>query len=76
MFDVSSFIAIILPAQSAVLAVGTVSKKPVVIDEQVNVADMMTATLSVDHRISDGAEGARFLVEVKRLLENPLSLVM
>jgi len=76
MFDVSSFIAIILPPQSAVLAVGTVSKKPVVIDEQVNVADMMTATLSVDHRISDGAEGARFLVEVKRLLENPLSLVM
>ena len=76
MFDVSSFIAIILPPQSAVLAVGTVSKKPAVIDEQVNVADMMTATLSVDHRISDGAEGARFLVEVKRLLENPLSLVM
>lgn len=76
MFDVSSFIAIILPPQSAVLAVGTVSKKPVVIAEQVNVADMMTATLSVDHRISDGAEGARFLVEVKRLLENPLSLVM
>ena len=76
MFDVSSFIAIILPPQSAVLAVGTVSKKPIVIDEQVNGADMMTATLSVDHRISDGAEGARFLVEVKRLLENPLSLVM
>ena len=76
MFDVSSFIAIILPPQSAVLAVGTVSKKPVIIDEQVNVASMMTATLSVDHRISDGAEGARFLVEVKRLLENPFSLVM
>ena len=76
MFDVSSFIAIILPPQSAVLAVGTVSKKPVVIDEQLTVADTMTATLSVDHRISDGAEGALFLVEVKRLLENSLSLVM
>ena len=76
MFDVSSFVAIIQPPQTAVLAVGTVSKKAVVRDDQISIAQMMTATLSADHRVVDGAEGARFIVEVKRLLENPLSLLM
>ena len=76
MFDVTSFVAIIQPPQSAVLAVGTVSKRPVVIDDQVTVAQTMIATLSADHRIVDGAEGAQFLIEVKGLLENPLSLLM
>ena len=76
MFDVSSFAAIIQPPQSAVLAVGKVLKRPAVEDGGLTVADMMTATLSVDHRVADGAEGARFLVEVKRLLESPLSLLV
>jgi pyruvate dehydrogenase E2 component (dihydrolipoamide acetyltransferase) len=76
MFDVTSFAAIIHPPQSAVLAVGTVAQRPVVRDGQVTVAQTMTATLSVDHRVADGAEGARFLVEVRRLLEHPFSLVM
>jgi pyruvate dehydrogenase E2 component (dihydrolipoamide acetyltransferase) len=76
MFDVSSFVAIIQPPQAAILAVGTVAKRPVVRDDQVVVAQMMTATLSGDHRIVDGAEGARFLVEVKRLLESPMSLLL
>ena len=76
MFDVSSFMAIILPPQSVMLAIGTVTKTPVVRNDQVAVADIMTATLSVDHRVSDGAEGARFLVEVKRFLENPASLLL
>ena len=76
MFDVSSFAAIIHPPQAAVLAVGTVAKRPVVRDDQVTVAETMTATLSADHRVSDGAEGARFLMEIKRLLEHPLSLVL
>ena len=76
MFDVSSFIAIIHPPQSAVLAVGTVESRPVVRDGQVAVANMMTATLSADHRVSDGAEGARFILEVKRLLEDPVSLLV
>ena len=75
--DVDSFSAIIVPPQSAVLAVGSVKKQPVVRDnDQVVVRQIMKATLSVDHRASDGAEGARFLVEVKRFLENPVSLVM
>ena len=76
MFEVSSFMAIILPPQSAMLAVGAVAKTPVVRNDQVTIADVMTATLSVDHRVSDGAEGARFLVEVKRLLQNPASLLL
>ena len=76
MFDVSSFVAIIQPPQSAVLAVGTVAERPVVRNGQVVVASTMNATLSVDHRVSDGAEGARFVVEVKRLLESPALLVL
>ena len=76
MFAVTSFVAIIHPPQTAVLAVGTVAKRPVVRDDQVAVAQTMTATLSADHRMVDGAEGARFIVEVKRLLENPVSLLL
>ena len=76
MFGVSSFVAIIHPPQTAVLAVGTVAKKPVVRDDEIAVAQMMTATLSADHRVVDGAEGAEFIVDVKRLLESPLSLIL
>lgn len=76
MFDVSSFVAIIHPPASAVLAVGTVAKRPVVRGDDLAVADMMTATLSADHRVVDGAEGARFLIDIKQRLESPLSLVV
>ena len=75
MFDVSSFTAIIHPPQSAVLAVGTITDKPVIRNKQITIAQIMTATLSADHRIVDGAEGARFIVEIKNLLETPLNLV-
>ena len=76
MFDVSSFVAIIHPPQSAVLAVGTVSEKPIVVDGEIVVGQVMTATISADHRIVDGAEGAQFLIEVKRLLQSPTSLMV
>ena len=76
MFDVSSFVAIIHPPQSAVLAVGTVSEKPIVVDGEITVGQVMTATISADHRIVDGAEGAQFLIEVKRLLQSPTSLMV
>ena len=76
MFDITSFVAIILPPQSAMLAVGSVAERAVVRDGKVTVASMMNTTLSADHRVSDGAEGARFILEIKRLLENPLSLVV
>ena len=76
MFDVSSFVAIIHPPASAVLAVGTVAKRAVVRDDELAVAEVMTATLSADHRVVDGAEGARFLIDIKQRLENPISLVV
>ena len=76
MFDVDNFVAIIFPPNAAVLAVGTVKEQPVVRGGQVTIAQIMNATVSVDHRVSDGAEGARFLAEVKRNLERPVSLLL
>ena len=77
MMGVTSFVAIIQPPQSAVLAVGAVQKRPVVTDDdQITVRQMMTATLSADHRIVDGAEGAMFINEIKSLLENPLNIIL
>ena len=76
MFDVDSFVAIIFPPHAAVLAVGKVKEQAVVRDSQLAVAQMMKSTVSVDHRVADGAEAAQFLVEVKNLLENPVSLLL
>ncbi len=76
MFDVTSFIAIIQPPQSAVLAVGTVASRPIADGGEIKVASMMTATISADHRVTDGAESAQFLVAVKKMLEDPMSLLV
>ena len=76
MFDVDSFAAIIFPPHAAVLAVGTVRQQPVVKDGQITVGQVMKATLSTDHRVADGAEAAQFLVEIKKLLETPISLLL
>ena len=76
MFDVDSFAAIIFPPHAAVLAVGTVKEQPVVRDGELVIGQVMKATLSTDHRVADGSEAARFLVEVKNLLERPLSLLL
>ena len=76
MFDVSTFVAIIQPPQTAILAVGTVAKRPVVRDDEIVIRQTMNATISADHRVVDGAEGAQFLIEVKQALENPLGLIL
>jgi len=76
MFDIDSFAAIIFPPHAAVLAVGKVKEQAVARDGELAVAQMMKATVSVDHRVADGAEAAQFLVEVKNLLENPVSLLL
>lgn len=76
MFDVSTFVAIIQPPQTAILAVGTVAKRPVVMDDEIVIRQTMNATISADHRVVDGAEGAQFLIEVKNALESPLSLIL
>lgn len=73
MFGIDEFSAIINPPASAILAVGAVKKVPVVADDGSIVArSRMRVTLSCDHRVFDGATGARFLQELKRVLENPL----
>ena len=75
MLDVEHFQAIIYPPQSAILAVSSIKDKPVVKDGQIVVAKMMNVTISVDHRILDGALAAQFLDELKKTLENPNRLV-
>ena len=76
MYDVTEFSAIINPPEGAILAVGTVRRVPVVTDDGLGVGRRMTLTLSCDHRVMDGAMGARFLQDVKRLLEEPLRLLV
>ncbi len=76
MYDVDEFAAIINPPQSGILAVGAVKPKPVVLDGEIKVAERMRVTLSVDHRVYYGATAAQFLKELKRLLENPLEMVL
>ncbi|MBI4321988.1 MAG: 2-oxo acid dehydrogenase subunit E2 [Chloroflexi bacterium] len=76
MFDVDEFAAIINPPESAILAVGTVKSVPVARDGQIAIAKLMKVTLSCDHRVFYGAQAAQFLQELKRMLENPLSLVL
>ena len=76
MYDVTEFSAIINPPEGAILAVGTVRRIPVVDTAgSIGVGRRMMLTLSCDHRVMDGAMGARFLQELKRLLEEPLRLV-
>lgn len=76
MYDVESFTAVINPPESAILAIGTITPMPVVIDGQVVVRSRVKVTLSSDHRAIDGALAARFLQEVKRQLEEPFGLML
>ena len=76
MYDVKDFVAIITPPNAGAIAVGSVQSAPVVREGQVVVAEMMSATLSADHRATDGAEGARFMNEVRRILERPSLLLL
>jgi pyruvate dehydrogenase E2 component (dihydrolipoamide acetyltransferase) len=75
MFDVDEFIAIINPPEAAILAVGAVTRRPVAAAGEVRIAPLMKATLSVDHRVADGAQAGRFMQEFKKLLENPVTLL-
>jgi pyruvate dehydrogenase E2 component (dihydrolipoamide acetyltransferase) len=76
MYGVSNFAAIINPPQAGILAVAAGQQRPVVKDGALAVATVMTTTLSVDHRIVDGALGAEWLAEFKRVMEDPLSLML
>jgi len=76
MFGVENFQAVINPPQAAILAVGAVKKEPVYQDGQFKPVDTMLVTVAADHRVTDGAEVARFLVELKRLFETPMLLLV
>lgn len=76
MFGITEFVSIITPPQAASLAIGEIRQTPVVRDGQIVVGSIMNVTLSVDHRVADGAAGAQFLQEVTRLLQAPLSLLV
>ena len=76
MYDVEEFVAIINPPQAAILAIGSITETPVVRDGQVVPGHQMKIALSCDHRVSDGAEVAKFLIAVKKYLQNPMLLAV
>lgn len=76
MFGIDEFTAVINPPEGAILAIGAMSPKPVVRDGEVVVRQIMRVTMSCDHRVIDGATGAKFLQTFKKVLENPLYLVV
>ena len=76
MFGIREFAAIINPPQGSILAIGAGEQRPVIKDNQVKVATVMTVTMSLDHRAIDGSVGAEFLQVFKKLIENPMSLIL
>lgn len=75
MMDIDEFTAIINPPDACIMAIGKLKKVPAVINEEIKIASVLTVTLSCDHRVVDGATGARFLQTFKSFLENPLSML-
>jgi pyruvate dehydrogenase E2 component (dihydrolipoamide acetyltransferase) len=75
MYGVEQFTAIIDPAQSSILACGTVQRRPAVRGDEIVVRELMTVTLSVDHRLTDGVAAAEFLSSFQRYLEIPQLLI-
>ncbi len=76
MFGIKAFSAIINPPQSCIMAVGASKKQPIVMNEKIEIAEIMTVTLSVDHRAVDGALGAKFLNAFKHYIESPLAMLI
>ena len=76
MFGVEEFAAIINPPEGAILAVGSIVEKAVVVNGKVQIGSRLKLTLSCDHRVVDGAVGAQFMQEVKAILENPIRLLL
>ena len=76
MYDVEDFIAIINPPEAAILAISSVREVPVVSGGQVVPGWRMKATISVDHRVSDGAEAAQFMQSLAKYLEEPVRMLV
>ncbi len=75
-FDVEHFVAIINPPHAAILAVGSAKQVPVVVDGELTIGTRMKATISADHRVTDGVEAAQFMQVLKAILEDPLRLLI
>ena len=75
MFGIDQFTAIINPPEAGILAIGAVEQKPVLVGEELEVHSRLRVTMSCDHRVIDGAIGAKFLQTLRRMLENPLMLI-
>jgi pyruvate dehydrogenase E2 component (dihydrolipoamide acetyltransferase) len=75
MFGIDQFTAIINPPEAGILAIGAVADVPAVVDGELTVKKHLRVTMSCDHRVIDGATGAKFLQTLRRMLENPLMLV-
>jgi pyruvate dehydrogenase E2 component (dihydrolipoamide acetyltransferase) len=75
MFGIDQFTAIINPPEAGILAIGGVEDKPVVVNGELEIRKRLRVTMSCDHRVIDGATGAKFLQTLRRLIENPLMLV-
>lgn len=75
-FKVDLFIPVINPPETAILALGQIKKKPVVVDDVIAIRSMMMASCAVDHRVLDGAPAGQFLVALKETLENPFMMKM
>jgi len=71
MFGVDTFAPVINPPESAILGIGRIVKKPVVVNDQITIRSVMTLTLVFDHRVIDGAQAARFLQSINKILGNP-----
>jgi len=76
MFQIDQFTAIINPPEAAILAVGSVRQEPVVVDGQITIGQRMRVTLSADHRVTDGAEAARWLQVYRGYVEHPVHLLV
>jgi pyruvate dehydrogenase E2 component (dihydrolipoamide acetyltransferase) len=76
MFDVEHFVAIINPPEAAILAVGSAKQVPVVVNGELKVGMRMRATISADHRVTDGAEAAQFMQRLAVYLEKPVGLLL
>jgi pyruvate dehydrogenase E2 component (dihydrolipoamide acetyltransferase) len=76
MFGIKSFASIINEPQGAILSVGVGEKRPVVRGDQLTIATVMSVTLTCDHRVVDGATGARFLTALKPLIEDPITMIV
>ena len=76
MFGIKSFASIINEPQGAIMSVGVGEKRPVVRGNELAVATVMSVTLTCDHRVVDGATGARFLAAFKALIEDPITMIV